>query len=397
MFDNLKKKISEAVNKIVKREDAKKEEGQEIAGAKETAIINGPERKQEEIDGDIPQSSSKEEPISDSYAPIAKPAAPIKDAYREEKAQEQKKEEKAQPRLSLKTKIKGAILGRSRLGRGEIEDFAESIRSSLLESEVSYDTADEITSDIRKRLAEGDIDTRKVREELNSTVRESLREVLEKGRKGVDLGLFVSDRIASGKTPVKILFLGPNGTGKTTTMAKIAHMLKSKKISCVLSASDTFRAAAIEQTVYHGERVGVPVIKSGYGADPASIAFDAIAYAKSHNIDVVLVDSAGRQETNRNLIGEVQKIARVVKPDLTIFVGESISGNVLPNQIKEFSKFVAIDGIILTKLDCDSKGGNAISITNTTGIPILFFGIGEGYDALAPYSIDFVISSIAPN
>ena len=396
MFDNLKKRISEAVNKIVKKEDAKKEEERQPERSVEAVAFKnaGPEP-QKESDTPVPEGSEENQ---EAYPePITEPPTEIKEKRGKKERQVPVEEKEAQPRLSLKTRIKGAILGRSKLDRGEIEDFAIGIHRSLLESEVSYDTAEEITEDIKKRLGDSNINTGKIREELNVTIRESLKDVLGKGKKGVDLGQFVSEKISKKEIPVKILFLGPNGTGKTTTMAKIAHRLKSKGVSCVLSASDTFRAAAIEQTVYHAERVGVPVIKSSYGADPASIAFDAVAYAKSHNIDVVLVDSAGRQENNKNLIGEIQKMERVVKPDLTIFVGESISGNVLANQIKEFSKFITIDGIILTKLDCDSKGGNAISITNTTGIPILFFGVGEGYDALTPYSIDFIISSIAPD
>jgi len=142
--------------------------------------------------------------------------------------------------------------------------------------------------------------------------------------------------------------------------------------------------------------LGITVIKSTYGADPASIAFDAIAYAKAHGADVVLIDSAGRQETNKSLINEVQKMVRIAKPDLTVFVGESTAGNRIAEQIKEFNKFVKIDGIILTKLDCDAKGGGALSISHTTGIPILFFGVGEDYNALMPYSPSYIVDAILP-
>ena len=206
----------------------------------------------------------------------------------------------------------------------------------------------------------------------------------------------VKGRVSEGSKPVKILFLGPNGTGKTTTIAKLAYGFKNAGISSVLSASDTFRAAAIEQLEHHANKIGVPVIRSSYGADPASVAFDAIAYAKAHGIDAVLIDSAGRQETNKSLIEEMKKMVRVAKPDLIIFVGESTAGNMISEQIKEFSKFMAIDGIILTKLDCDAKGGGALSIAHTTGRPVLFFGTGEGYDALIPYDPNFVIDAILP-
>ena len=141
----------------------------------------------------------------------------------------------------------------------------------------------------------------------------------------------------------------------------------------------------------------MPVIKSTYGADPASIAFDAIAYASSHGADVVLIDSAGRQETNKSLLREVEKMVRVAKPDLVIYVGESISGNAIASQINEFKKFIKIDGIILTKLDCDAKGGNTLSILSETTIPVLFFGIGENYKDLIPFDANFIVSNIVPN
>ena len=147
-------------------------------------------------------------------------------------------------------------------------------------------------------------------------LRDSLMAVLKKNETGIDIFRFVPQRIAEGGGPVKILFLGPNGTGKTTTMAKIASRLGQAGISCVLSASDTFRAAAIEQTEHHANKLKIPVIKSKYGADPASVAFDAISYAKAHGIQAVLIDSAGRQETNKNLINEIQKIVRIVEARL---------------------------------------------------------------------------------
>lgn len=232
--------------------------------------------------------------------------------------------------------------------------------------------------------------------EFVDKVRESMLSLLSNTKKGIDLEATIQDRIRGNEVPVKVLFLGPNGTGKTTTIAKIAYMLKHDGISCVISASDTFRAAAIEQTEHHANKVGVPVVKSTYGADPASVAFDAIAHAKSHGINVVLIDSAGRQETNKNLINEVQKIVRVAKPDITIFVAESTAGSALVNQIREFTNVAKIDGIILTKLDCDAKGGNALSIAKETGIPILFFGTGESYTSLIKFDPQFLVDNILP-
>ncbi len=298
--------------------------------------------------------------------------------------------------LSAGTKIKGAFLGEIKLSQKDIDNFIEDLEPQLLQSDVSYKAAEALLARLREMLKNANFKSKTMKEDMLEYVRRALFELLGESKEGVDLIGFIKTRISSGNVPVKILFIGPNGTGKTTTMGKIASMLKQDGIDSVFSASDTFRAAAIEQTEHHAKAIGVPVIKSSYGADPPSIAFDAIAYSKAHNIPVVLIDTAGRQETNKNLVNEMLKMVRVAKPDMTIFVGESTSGNALANQITEFSAHMKIDGIILTKLDCDAKGGNAISIAYTAGIPILFFGTGEAYGSLKRYSDDFVVNSILP-
>ncbi|MHA2289488.1 MAG: signal recognition particle-docking protein FtsY, partial [Promethearchaeota archaeon] len=195
-------------------------------------------------------------------------------------------------------------------------------------------------------------------------------------------------------SPYTICFLGVNGTGKTTTIAKIAHYLKKNNISSVAAAADTFRAAAIEQLSYHMQNVGIKVIKHEYKSDPASVAYDAIQHAKAKNVNVVLVDTAGRQVSNKNLMREMQKIVRVAEPDLTLFVGDSLAGNDALNQAKEFNNDVGIDANILTKFDADAKGGAALSISYETKKPILFIGIGQGYDDLEPFNREIFISNI---
>lgn len=368
MFDELRKKLSNAVKSFIKKEVSKEEpqkaeEQVEEKEEVETAVVQRPE----------PVKEKKEEPK--------------KDVHKESKEDIIK--------LSLKTKIKGALLGTVKLSDAEIDSFLETLKMSMLESDVSYGTAEQFLTDLHSKLSERQINSRNIKQEITGTVRDSLLSVLHSGSI-VDVDNFVARRKEANELPVKMLFLGPNGAGKTTTIAKMAHHFKARGMTNVLSASDTFRAAAIEQIEHHARKLGVTVIKSTYGADPASIAFDAIAYAKAHGADIVLIDSAGRQETNKSLINEVQKIVRVAKPDLTIFVGESTAGNVIAEQIKEFNKFVKIDGIILTKLDCDAKGGGALSISHTTGIPILFFGVGEGYDALIPYNPNYIVDAILP-
>ncbi len=406
MFDGLKKKLSEAVKIFAKKEEKeikeetkeeRREERREEAKEKaERAEAKAEEEKTALPPSQPPRPAPQTKPEEEAH-PVPKPQ-PIesKNEVKEERRGGEK-DNKELLKLSLKTKIKGVFTSNITLGDKEIDDFLDNLKLSLLQSDVSFEAAEAFLEDLRGNLKSTKLDSRNIQRNLVDAVRKSLFDILARSRAGIDVNLFVKEKIAVGNTPVKILFLGPNGTGKTTTIAKIAHALKKEGISSVMSASDTFRAAAIEQTEHHATKVGVPVIKSKYGADPASIAFDAIAYAKAHGIQAVLIDSAGRQETNKNLIKEMEKMVRVAQPDITIFVGESTTGNQLSEQVREFAKFMRIDGIILTKLDVDAKGGNAISIAYTTGIPLLYLGTGESYDALVRYTPDFIVDSILPN
>ena len=185
-----------------------------------------------------------------------------------------------------------------------------------------------------------------------------------------------------GKIPYIILFCGINGSGKTTTIAKVAEHLKKHGISCVLAAADTFRAASIEQLKKHGENLDIKVIAHDYGSDPASVGFDAINYAKKNYINCVLIDTAGRMHTAKNLLKEMEKIVKVCKPDLKIFIGESITGNDAVEQVKSFDWAIGIDALILTKADIDEKGGTALSVGFVTKKPILYLGTGQEYDKI---------------
>jgi fused signal recognition particle receptor len=375
MFDGLKKKLASAVKTFVKSEAA---EEQNKAPDNTTPA---PAEQPIQIEDEALQPQD-DETISNEP---------------EKEASEANKESQDAVKLSIATKVKKIFRSSVKLNENEIDNFLDQVKISLLQSDVSLDVAEYLINDMKTRLSGAEIDSKDMTNALFNVVKDALADMLGRAKPGIDIYSYISHRISSGMLPVKILFIGSNGTGKTTTIGKIAYSLKAKDVSCVMSASDTFRAAAIEQTEYHANKIGVPVVKSSYGADPASIAFDAIAYAKARNISVVLIDSAGRQETNKNLINEMQKIVRVAQPDITVFVGESTAGSVIAEQVNELSKHVKIDGIILTKLDCDARGGNALSISNVTGIPILFFGVGEAYDAIVPYSPEFIIKSVIPN
>jgi fused signal recognition particle receptor len=198
----------------------------------------------------------------------------------------------------------------------------------------------------------------------------------------------VKERKSKGEITT-ILFVGVNGTGKTTTLAKIANMLKKNGFSVVIAAGDTYRAGSIEQLELHAERLGIRVIKQDYGSDAAAVAFDAIAHAKAKHIDVVLIDSAGRMQSNKNLLEEMKKIARVANPDLKIFVGDALAGNDALSQAREFDAAIGINGAILTKVDADPSGGAALSIAFVTGKPVILIGVGQGYDDIKQFDPDW--------
>ena len=273
----------------------------------------------------------------------------------------------------------------------KLDDAINDLKLLLLSNDVAIDTAEEICNKIIESF-EGEQIGRltSIQKMLFNTLKETLSEILTPEE---DLDLLLEINKKKSK-PYVIVFLGVNGTGKTTTMAKIAYFLKKNGLSIVAAAADTFRAAAIEQLSYHMDNVGIRVIKHEYKSDPASDAYDAIEHAKAKKIEVVMVDTSGRQTTNKNLMLEMQKIVRVAKPDLIVFVGDSLAGNDAVYQAREFKKNVGIDANILTKLDADAKGGAALSISFETKKPIIFVGVGQGYEDLKPFDREMFISNI---
>jgi len=205
----------------------------------------------------------------------------------------------------------------------------------------------------------------------------------------LDLLEFAQKRKDEGDTTT-ILFVGVNGTGKTTTLAKLAHLYKENGFSVVIAAGDTFRAGSIEQLEKHAEKLDIRVIKHDYGSDAAAVAYDAIAHAKAKHIDIVLIDSAGRMQSNKNLLQEMKKMARVAEPNLKIFVGDALAGNDALSQAKEFNDAIGIDGAILTKIDADPSGGAALSVAFITGRPVVYVGIGQGYEDLQRFDPEWL-------
>jgi fused signal recognition particle receptor len=279
------------------------------------------------------------------------------------------------------------------LKEDEVEKILLEFELALIESDVAQDIAEDLT----KKVKEAVIRTRIERSTdpegyLKTHLQEAVKEVMSEAA-GLDLLSQLKEKKTSGGV-FKIVFLGINGTGKTTTIAKIAKLLKDKGVSVVLACADTHRAGAIEQLTEHANRLSLKAVAQSYGADPAAVARDAVLYAQSHRMDVVLIDTAGRMQTSKNLMDEMSKIIRVVKPDLKIFVGDSLAGNDAVSQAKEFSEHTDFDAAILTKIDADAKGGAALSITHVSGKPIIFLGMGQEYDNLIPFDVDRFVSSI---
>ncbi|HTW40132.1 MAG TPA: signal recognition particle-docking protein FtsY [Thermoplasmata archaeon] len=278
------------------------------------------------------------------------------------------------------------FLGRRLTDEG-INEVLDDLEIVLLQSDVALRVVERLRRDLRKELT-----GRKLR--MGVDLEDAIRTCLERSARAMlerpKIDLPVAIRAHTPK-PYTILFVGVNGTGKTTTVAKFAGWLRGQGFSSVIAAGDTFRAGAIEQLLVHGERLGIRVVRQQEGSDPAAVAFDAVQHARAKGVDVVLVDTAGRQHTNENLIEEAKKIKRVVAPALTLFVGDALSGNDVLEQARRFDQEVTVDGLILTKLDADTKGGAALSATYITKKPILFVGVGQGYDDFRSFDPEWLI------
>jgi fused signal recognition particle receptor len=283
----------------------------------------------------------------------------------------------------LKSGFKGLVtkVTTTELKADNLNPLLSDFKMSLAENDVAFPVADKICDDLEKRLIGVQV---KRLEDRKKIVDENLRQVLLDVMltdKRIDL-LALAEEKRKKTQPFTLMFVGINGTGKTTTIAKVAQWFKNKNYSVILAAADTYRAGSIEQLEEHGRRLGMRVIKSTYGGDPAAVGFDAVSHAKAHGINVVLIDTAGRMQTNQNLMNELIKVKRVVKPDLTVFTVDSLIGNDAVMQAEEFNKAVGIDATILTKVDADVKGGSALSVTFVTQKPILFIGVGQTYKDL---------------
>jgi len=276
-----------------------------------------------------------------------------------------------------------------RLKESVLDDLLHDLELDLLSADVAMPVAEALSKRVRNELQGKRVDKSfRIDEAVKLALKAAVKEVL------VENEFSLNDRMKAKPPPFVIMFVGINGGGKTTAIAKLAYRMQKHSLTCVLAAGDTFRAGAIEQLTLHSEKLGCKIIKHQEGSDPAAVAYDAIEHAKARKKDVVLIDTAGRMQTNTNLMDEMKKIRRVAKPDLVFFVGDALAGSDAVEQAKRFNDAVGIDAVILTKIDADAKGGAALSITKTIGKPIAYVSIGQGYDEFRKFDADWMVARI---
>lgn len=368
MFGFLKKKISDVIENLAKKKDEEEKFEEKIEKIEEKI-----EKEPEKVVEEIKQITAEEKPA-------------IKDIEQELKQVEKQVAEKPkEEKVSLFKKVIKKITEK-KLSEEDVNPILNDLGNGLIEGDVAYEVAEKIKNDLRKSLLELEVKRSEVKDVVTSRLRNSLLGILNVPN--VDM----IENVKS-KKPYVILFLGFNGSGKTTTLAKVGKWLLDKNYSCVFAAADTFRAASLEQLEEHAKRIGVDVIKHTYGADPAAVAYDAISHAKSKGIHFVLIDSAGRTHTNENLMDEMKKIIRVNKPDLKILVIDSMTGNDAVIQARMFNE-VGVDAVIFTKVDVNEKGGAILSVTHELKKPILFLCNGQAYENMIKFNVKEFVDNL---
>ncbi len=367
MFDSLRKKLASLRGK-----------GTEVAEP-----VEEPAEAAIETLAEVPEEQRAPEPqraAQPEAEPTPAPAAPA-----EKKRLFFRKEPKASPEAAA-----GGIGDTGKkISEDKLDDLLWELEMGLLEADVALPVIEEIKNGVRNDLVGRRIERGyDLGDAIEQALRNAISGVLQKSEFDFDSFVRKHDK------PAIVMFVGINGTGKTTAIAKIANRLHKEGLTTVLSASDTFRAGAIEQLSVHADRLETKIIKHQSGGDPAAVAYDAVEHAKAKHRDVVLVDTAGRMQTNTNLMDEMKKIKRVVSPNLIIFVGDSLAGNDAVEQAVAFDKAVGIDAIILTKIDADAKGGAALSIAHAIGKPIAFVSTGQGYEDIIRFDSKWMLDRL---
>ena len=433
MFESLKKKFSRTSEKLEEEliEEAEKEDNlQEESGKRFSFFSFGrkkeekqeeEEKEEEEEESNLLPETSEEieaEPVSDekddSEDEVKKETksrfwSRSKDnSDDEEESDEESSEEKKEKKshfwsrskdkkedISVDGEASGGLFSFVRektISEKHVEDILWELEMELLQGDVAMEVATEVVDNVKNDLVGKKIKrSNDITEYTYIALRNAVAEIID--IPGKSMTEMIEEKKAQGE-PLVVMFVGINGTGKTTTIGKLANYYLKKGYTPVIAASDTFRAGAIEQVTYHADNVGVKIIKHKKGSDPAAVAFDAVEHAKAQGKELVLIDTAGRMQTNVNLMDEMKKIKRVAKPDLVIFVGDALTGNDATEQAVKFNDAIDIDGVILTKADADSKGGASLSIGYVIQKPIMFLGVGQGYDDIKEYDAEWMLDQL---
>ena len=390
----IKKAIVEEVEKVAKKEKAEKPAKEKKESIKKENKKKFKEETQEEVKEEI-------KPIEEhEYVEPKQKIFDKKEREVSEKILEDIKIEEEKKKGFFKKIFSG--INKIKISEEEFEKYFEDLEYLLLENNVALEVSEKIIQELKEKIVGKEFSKKEIEEKIKTSLKEIIEEILIEPfdlikkirQKAEPLANSSGSQNKQKNTPFVILFCGINGGGKTTTIAKLANKLKKQEISCIMAAADTFRAAAIDQLKKHGENLQIKVISHEYGTDPASVGFDAIKYAKKNKIKCVLIDTAGRIHTSKNLMIEIEKIKRVCNPDLKLFIGESITGNDAVDQVKSFDDAINLDGIILSKADIDEKGGTALSVGYITKKPILYLGTGQEYDKLEKFDKKKFIESL---
>lgn len=428
MFESLKKKFSRTSDKLEEEliEEAQEENNlEEESGKKFSFFSFGRKDKKEEDDSEsdvaeIPQEveSIQETDTSDDetsddkdeksgFWSFGKKSGDNKKEPQEEESAEEIQEEEEPKKSHFWSRSNDedseedeedepggmfSFITAKTISEKHLEDILWELEMGLLEGDVAMEVASAVVDSVKDDLVGRKIKrSNDITEYTYNALRNAVAEIID--IPGKSMTEMIEAKKAQGE-PLVVMFVGINGTGKTTTIGKLANYYLKKGYTPVIAAADTFRAGAIEQVNYHADNVGVKLIKHQKGSDPAAVAFDAVEHAKAQGKELVLIDTAGRMQTNTNLMDEMKKIKRVAKPDLVVFVGDALTGNDATQQASKFNEAIDIDGVILTKADADSKGGASLSIGYVIKKPILFLGMGQGYDDIREYDADWMLNQL---
>ncbi|ADJ13678.1 signal recognition particle-docking protein FtsY [Halalkalicoccus jeotgali] len=394
MFDGLKEKLGRFRDDVEEEAEEADDEAPEPTGADGTAEPAEPADHDEPLGEAEPSAEPAQSPTPDSPPEPAGSGEPLEPEAPVETSDEPDVESTGDERASdsgggFMHRAKSLATGQIVVDPEVIEGPLDDLEFALLESDVEFTVAQEIVANLRDELENATRGmTQTVEERVDQALREALLEVISVGQFDFD------ERIAAAEKPVTLIFTGVNGVGKTTSIAKLSQYLEERGYSTVLANGDTYRAGANEQIREHARNLDTKLISHEQGGDPAAVIYDAVEYAQAHGIDVVLGDTAGRLHTNEGLMDQLEKIDRVVGPDMTLFTDEAVAGQDAVQRAKKFNDAAEIDGAILTKADADANGGAAISIAYVTGKPILFLGTGQGYDDIERFDPDWLVDQL---